>query len=222
MNAHELGLDYYKIYDVVDHRVEHWVTLQGQFDEEPEKAELLLMSHFANPASKIPEEKVDSNAHLSWYWLYQPMPEPMRVVVVETSPGVVTKLVIGRPVALLAPAQKKERGSRFPKERDHFKVYRVLRGEPLQDVVELEDQFGSEPAEILYPVAFGVPVQKEYKGEVSPINNDRAHLLIQRIVPRPVQQRKIVRDQFGRRYVSFLRSVGLAVPCVKHKWQDLE
>ena len=221
MNAHELGLDCFKIYDVVDNRVEHWVTLQGQFDEEPEKAELLLMSHFANPASKGREEMYDPNAHLAWYWLHQPMPEPMRVVVVENQFGV-TELVIGRPGALLAPAQKRERGSHLPEKLDHFKVYWVLRGEPLEKRVELQDQFGGEVETVLYPIAFGVPVQKEHQGRVSHINNDRAHLLIHRIAPRPVRQGKIVRDQFGRRYVTFLQSVGLAVPSVKLKWQVLE
>jgi len=221
MNAQDLQLDYFKIYDVMDYRVEHRVALQGQFDEEPENAELLLMSYFANPVSKNQEPLYDPNAHLAWYWLHQPIPEPMRVVVVENQFGR-TKFVIGRPAALLAPAQKRERGRHFPEKLDHFKLYWVLRGEPVEKEVTLQDQFGSEETRVLYPIAFGVPVQKEHEGRVYPIHNDRAHLLIHRIVPQSVRRGKVVRDQFGLRYLAFLQSVALAVPSIKLEWKELD
>jgi hypothetical protein len=220
MNAQDLKLDYFKLYDVMDYRVEYWVALQGQFDEEPEKAELLLLSYFANPVRKNREPMFNRHAHLAWYWLHQPMPEPLRTVVVENQFGQ-QKILIGKPRALLAPAQKKERGSQFPVELDHFKLYWVLEGEPVNKSVALQDQFGSEEARVMHPVAFAVPVKKEYQGEVSPLHNEKAHLVIYRITPRPWQQARAVRDQFDRRYLFFLRSVGLAVPGVKLEWEEM-
>lgn len=220
MNAQELNLDYFKIYDVKDYRVEYWVALQGQFDEEPEKAELLVLSYFANPVSKNRESIYDRNAHLTWYWLYQPIPEPTRMVVVENQFGQ-QKIVIGKPAALLAPAQKRQKDSQFPMELDHFKLYWVLERESVDKSVALQDQFGSEEARVTYPVAFGVPVQKEYEGKVSHIHNDEAHLMIYSITPQSLRQTRVVRDQFGRHYLIFLRSVGLAAPSVKLEWQEL-
>lgn len=221
MNARDLGLDYFKIYDVVDQRVEHWVALKGQFDDEPEKAELMVLSYFGNPARKNEEPLYDRNAHLCWYWLYQPIPEPMRTVAVENQFGQ-QKIVTGKPAALFVPAQKRERGSQFPKKLDHYKLYWVLRSERLDRNVTLQDQFGVEETRVLYPILFGVPVHKEYKDEVSPIHNDRAHLLVYRIMPRTMRQSKIVRDQFGRRYLTFLQSMALAVPGIKLDWEEMD
>jgi hypothetical protein len=231
MEAQELNLDYFKIYDVKDHRVRYQVALQGQFDEEPEKAELLALSYFANPARKNREEPHDRNAHLTWYWLYQPMPEPTRVVVFENQFGK-QKLMIGAARALLAPAQKRERGSRFPKGLDHFKLYWVLKSRPLDQTVAITDQFGREETEVTYPVAFGVPVSKIHLEKdfpfhpdriekVPPIYNKRAHLVIYRIEPRKIQEGRVVRDQFAVRHLYFFRSLGLAVPSLKLEWKQV-
>jgi hypothetical protein len=223
MDTQDLKLDYFKIYDVKDYRLRYRVTLQGQFDKEAEEAELLFLSYFANPVSKNQEPIYNRNAHLTWYWLYQPIPEPTRKVAVENQFGR-QRILIGKPSALLAPAQKRQRGSQFPMDLDHFKLYWVLEGEPVNQGVELQDQFGDEGAKVLYPILFGVPVNKRYKEKVSPIRNKKAHLVIYRITPRPLQQAGAVRDQFsGRRYreLSFLRSVLLAVPSVKLEWKEV-
>jgi len=231
MEAQELNLDYFKIYDIRDYRVNYRVALQGQFDEEPESAELLVLSQFANPAKKNREELHDRHAHLAWYWLYQPMPEPTREVIVQHQFGK-HKLVIGAVRALLVPAQKRERGSRVPKGLDHYKLYWVYRSKALDEKVMLTDQFGSEEISVTYPVAFGVPVTKVHLGKDAPfcpdciekgtpIYNDRAHLVIYRIEPRKLQEGRVVRDQFGVRHLYFFRSLGLAVPSLKLEWQEI-
>lgn len=220
MNAQDLKLDYFKIYDVGDYKVDYRVRLQGQFDEEPEDAELMLLSYVANPVSKNGEPIYNRNAHLTWYWLYPRIPEPTRNVVVENQFGQ-QKIIIGKSPALLVPAQKRERGSQFPVDLDHFKLYWVLEGERVNQGVELKDQFVSEEAKVLYPLLFGVPVRKEYQGDVSPVHNAKAHLLIYRITPRSLQQARAVHDQFGTRYLFFLRSVLLAVPSIKPEWEEL-
>jgi hypothetical protein len=223
MNAQELKLDYFTIYDVVDYRVEYKVALQGQFDEEPKEAELLALSNFANPVSKNKEPIYDPNAHLTWYWLYQPIPEPTRRVGVGNQFGE-QEILIGKPTALLAPAQKEREESQFPEGLDHFKLYWVLRGrEPVDKDVALQDQFGIEEmgqTRVMYPILFGVPVKKEHRGKVSPIHNEEAHLMFYRIMPWKCKQSRGVRDQFDGRDLTFLQSVLLAVPSVKLEWGE--
>jgi hypothetical protein len=226
MNAQELKLDYFTIYDVADYRVEYKVALQGQFDEEPKEAVLVALSYFANPVSKNREPIYDPNAHLTWYALYQPEPERPRTVVVENQFGQQT-IWIGRPWALAVPAQKETGGpeglSPFPEGLDHFKLYWVLEGEPVNKVVALQDQFDIEEAgetKVSFPFLFGVPVKKEYRGEVSPGYNEEAHLMIYRITPRLWEQARGVRDQFVARDLTFLQRVLLAVPSVKLEWEE--
>lgn len=221
MNAQDLKLDYFKFYDVYNYRVDYRVALHGQFDEEPEQAELLLLSYFGNPVSKNQEPIYNRNAHLTWYQLYQPIPEPTRTVVIKNQFGQ-QEIVIGRPFALLAPALKQERGSQFPVKLDHFKLYKVLEGQPVDQSVALQDQFSSDEVRIICPIAFGVPVKKQYQEHEAPLYNPDAHLLIYRITPRSVQQARPVRDQFGKRFLSFLRSVALAVPSVKLEWNEMD
>ena len=232
MNAQDLRLDYFKIYNVVDRRVDYQVTLQGQSDRERKNAELLFLGCFANPVSKNGEPLYNPNAHLTWYQLYQPKltRPPTRRVVVENQFGK-QKVLIGAPVdllrrrqqALFAPAQKGDEG-KFPVDLDHFKLYWVLKGGPLDnEIVALQDQFGSEEVTVTDPVAFGIPVKKEYKGKVSPIHNEKAHLMIYRITPqsRPPVEAVAVLDQFDRHYLDFGESIGLAVPSVKLEWEEL-
>ena len=218
MNAQELRLDYFQFYDVANQEANYFVGLQGQFDRQPEKARLMYLNLFANPVSKNGEPMFDKNAHFNWYHLYDPTPEPTRVVTFENQFGK-QKVVIGRALALLAPAQKVEPGSEFPERLDHYKVYSALQGEPVNKAVELEDQFGRAEARVYYPRMFAVPVRKWFQGETSGINNERAHLAIYIINPRAVEQVKPVRDQFSRRYVQVFRSVLLAAPSVKLAWE---
>jgi len=234
MNAQDLRLDYFKIYDVVEDRtVDYSVALQGQFDKERKiAARLLFLGCFANPVSKNGEPFYNPNAHLTWYQLYQPKLRwhPTRRVLVENQFGKQEiriggplDLFRGRQPALLAPAQKGDEG-RFPARLDHFKLYFVVEGKPLDnEIVTLQDQFGSEEVTVTDLVAFGTPVKKEYKGKVSPIHNEEAHLMIYRITPQspPSVESVAVLDQFDRHHLDLGDSLGLAVPSVKLKWEEL-
>ncbi|MGH9662003.1 MAG: DUF7450 family protein, partial [Bryobacteraceae bacterium] len=141
MTANELKLDYFKIYDVENREAEGDLVLRGQFDRRPERMRLKLLDYFANPVSKNGEPMHDKNAHLAWYRGVQP-PEPSRQVVLKNQFG---KFVIrtGRGYGLLAPTQKVEQGSTFPRELDHYKVYRLADVERAPNkVLKLRDQFG--------------------------------------------------------------------------------
>jgi hypothetical protein len=221
MNAPEFKLDHFKLYDVVDQRVEYKITLQGQFDKEPRPALLRAVHLFANPVSKNKAPIHDRDAHLIWYQLYQPTPEPAREVFTENQFGR-QRIRIGKPIALLVPAQKK--GHEWPKNLDHFKLYGVLEHQPVTAGVALEDEFGVGEAKVMELIAFGVPVQKVFQEKVSPIINKRDHLMIYRITPRQFAEKRAVRDQLTltrARTLTFLQSVGLAVPSLKLEWKEL-
>lgn len=220
MNARDLRLDYFKIYDVSNHLAGYRVALQGQFDKFADKVELMALSMFANPVSKNGERLYDRHAHLTYYSLHQQVIEPTRAVVFENQFGK-QKILIGHAHKLMVPAEKYGRGSEFPKELDHYKVYAVLKGRHVEQRVKLKDQFGSQEVEVADPFAFAVPVKKIHHGETFGIHNERAHLVIYRMTPGSVDQTKLVRDQFGRRYLRILRSVLLGTPSLKLEWREV-
>ncbi len=219
MNSKELRLDHFLLYDVANQPAGQIVGLQGQFDDQPEKNQLTALNAFANWVSKNGEPPNDKNAHLNWYDLFDPVPDPTRLVYFNNQFGE-QKVITGKAIALLAPAQKVEKGSEFPKTLDHYKVYQVLDGHPVKKAVKLQDQFGASKAEVTYPYAFAVPVAKWYEGRQFKIQNEKAHLVFYRITPNSVEQSRLVYDQFGRRYIQSFRSVLLGVPSLKLKWQE--
>ena len=220
MNAQDLRLDYFKFYDVGNQDAGYVVGLQGQFDKAPEKVRLNYLNLFANPASKNGEPIYDKNAHFNWYDLYDPVPDPTRKVAYENQFGRQT-LITGRSYALLAPAQKREKGSVFPEKLDHYKVYRVLQGEPVNKAVKLEDQFGGTEAKIYYPAFFAVPVKKWSEGKTFGINNERAHMVLYKIYPDSVEKPIVVRDQFMPRQLFVVRGILLGAPSVKLDWKEI-
>ncbi len=215
MNAKELGLDYFKVYDVKDLYTRYPVRLQGQFEREPKQADLLALQLFANVASKNEEEVVDWNAHLAGYLLRQLPVEPVRLVSIENQFGL-HEIVIGRAIYLFVPSQK-GRLSTFPEGLAHFKVYQVLRGESMNKTVALKDQFGAERTEVLQPIGFAVPVTKWFQQQEFKPQNTKAHLVFYRIKPVNLQKEAPFRNQFSRlwRSLSFISSVALAVPSLK-------
>jgi hypothetical protein len=219
MEARELRLDYFKIYDVEDRPAQADILLQGQFDKRALKMRLALLDFFGNPVSKNGEPIFDKNAHLSWYRGAQAA-EPMRRVVVENQFGKFD-IRTGTGYGLLVPSQKVEAGSEFPKALDHYKVYRLVDVEQVPDVkLKLRDQFGSDEVALRLPMYFAVPVVKTFGEKKYPIQNPRAHLLIFGITPRDSQRKIVVRNQFARGItVPVVRSVMLAAPSLKIEWK---
>ncbi len=218
MNATELKLDYFKIYEVENRRVQITVPVQGQFDPAPKIIELMVLAYFANAASKNDEPYYDKQAHLTFYTVYQQVPEPTRLVVAQDQFGN-HQLVTGNVFGFLAPAQKFEAGSSLAEELDHFKVYTVLEHQPVNQKANLSDQFGAGGVAIMGPSFFAVPVMKWRPGKVYGIHNKTAHLLIYSITPQPMERGILVEDQFATYPLTVVRSVGLAVPCLKQSWK---
>lgn len=213
----DLRLDHFLFYDTLAQEAGHKVALKGQFDEEPERVKLTYLDLFGNPVIKNRGTIHDRNAHLTWYNLFDPVPDPVRVVKFRNQFGE-QKVLIGKSIALLAPARKYEKGSAFPKRLDHFKVYRVLGGEPVDKEVTLKDQFESGRVKVRWPAAFAVPVWKYHHGNTFKIQNEKAHLALYAVTPWYVRTERVVRDQFGRHLLRFYRSVMLAVPSEKQDW----
>lgn len=207
-------LDHFKVYKVKSLEMQQAVGLRGQFDKEVKKVFLHTLTLFANPVSKNGAKLIDRNAHLTWYALKQDSTEPKRPLVVRNQFGT-QKLVIGRPLFLLVPAEKIEKGSVFPRRLDHFKCYEVLSGEPARKGVSLKDQFGGEKVKVMKPKLFAVPVEKHFRDRVEKIKNKRDHLVFYEISPKDYALRKEVRDQFGKRTLSVAASVMLGVPSLK-------
>jgi hypothetical protein len=218
--AKVLKLDYFKFYDVANQRVGDRITLQGQFDKEPEVVQVLVLDLFGHVVTKNRESVFEPAARLAWYSLFDPVPEPTRRVVIENQFGA-QNLVIGRAGALLVPSRTYGPRSTFPERLDHFKVYRVLDGKPVDKVVSLKDPFGAKDVAVSTPFAFGVPVTKHHGSITTSIQNKDAHLVIYRITPHSTGWSLRARDQFGLREIQASRAVLLAVPSLKRKWSEV-
>ena len=222
MNAQDLRLDYFQIYDVASQWAREKVLLKDQFDEEPEKGLLAFLDWFANPVSKNAEDLYDKGAHFTAYYLYQSVPDPTRLVYFENQFGQ-QKVIIGSPVRLLVPAAKRTReGTLYSRELSHYKVYQVLQGEPPKKEVTLRDQFGGSEAVVLSPYGFAAPAEKEHEGRKFPITNEEAHLVLYKLGPRRMSKGITVADQFGKYYVGIYMVYLLAVPSIKLEWKEVD
>ncbi|MBX7185561.1 MAG: hypothetical protein K1Y01_10495 [Vicinamibacteria bacterium] len=219
-SAHDLRLDYFRIYDIRDCPATERVLTRGQFDRRGQQGVLQGLDLFAACISKNKEPLFDPYSNLTWYRLSQSVPEPTRTVVVRNQFGEAT-LWIGKVEALLCPAQMLGDGSKPPGKLDHFKVYRVLDyGTPPGVVVDLRDQFAADRVTVDSPAFFAVPVMKEVRGKRYPVNNPKTHLVIYRTRPKPIARRVAAADQFARRWpIQMLRSVALAAPSLKVRWK---
>ena len=173
---------------------------------------------FANPVRKNNEKILDPNAHLTAYIAYDQVPDPVRVVNYTDQFGR-RRIYMGRKTLFLSPTQKARRGSKFPEELDHYVAFQVLDSTPVNKPVKLRDQWGASETRVLYPLFFAAPSRKWHAGNVDGIKNAKAHLAIYRIMPTASGRAAKSRDQFGTRVVNAERSVLLAVPCSKGKWQ---
>jgi hypothetical protein len=220
MTANELKLDYFKIYDVENRDAQGDVFLRGQFDRRLQRMRLTLLDFFANPVSKNGEPLYNKNAHLTWYRGVQPA-EPIRQVSLENQFGKF-KIRTGTGYGLLVPTQKVERGSAFPEDLDHFKVYRLAEvlKVPAKEL-KLKDQFGGDEVRLNLPLYFAVPVLKRHGEKDYPIQNGSAHLLIFSITVRDIQKKITLRNQFAKGIsINVVRSIMLAVPSLKRDWKQ--
>ena len=101
------------------------VSVRGQFDDAYKWLQVSVLDYLGTATSKNSEAVLDRKARLIWYWGVQP-PEPDREVALKNQFGSLVVLV-GRGRGLLVPAWDSSRGRESGSERDHFKVYQILR-----------------------------------------------------------------------------------------------
>lgn len=218
--ATEIGIDHFKVYDIRPVSVQAKIATKGQFDDDTMAAKLYRLFRYATPVSKNGEPMLDHNAHLSWYLMREDAPTIPRVVKFENQFGV-QKLITGPAAALLAPSEKHEKGSAFPKALDHYKCYHVYEGAPVEKFVTLKDQFGAEKNLALMPRYFCVPVLKKHGDKVFKIFNEKAHLVFYDLRPTPYEVTRKISDQFGSRGIYIVNSALLGVPSVKLSFDKL-
>jgi hypothetical protein len=221
MTAQELKLDYFKFYDVENLDAQADLLLRGQFDRRALKLQVRLLDFFGNAVSKNGEPLYNKHAHLAWYRGVQPA-EPMRRVIVENQFGKFD-IRTGTGYGLLVPTQKLERGSMFPEQLDHYKVYRLVDVEQVPNkALKLRDQFGGDEVKLRLPQYFAVPVAKRHGDKTFPIRNERAHLLIFSITTRDLKKGIKLQNQIASGVgVKVVRSLMLAAPSLKREWKQL-
>jgi hypothetical protein len=175
---------------------------------------------FGNPAEKQHGQNetpiYNPDHHLTAYYITCEEEPQTWFVEVENQFGLQNLTVYG-PIALLLPTQKE--GHQPPVNLDHYLLYEVTEGEPVDETVTLQDQFDDEPQESLVyePVYFANPVQKTYKGEVTEILDPEAHLVIYTIDASFSGEVGVV-NQFGEQTLdvyTYFGYGGLAVPSEK-------
>ena len=182
---------------------------------------------FCNPVEKLHDDVLtpisNPDHHLTIYSLdYEEEPQ-MRLVEVNNQFGT-QNLTVWGPVMLAVPTQKVEPGSHEPPLRlDHYLLYQVEEGPPVDVVVVLNDQFGGEPDALVYePVFLANPVRKGHAGAaVTEIVDPDAHLVFYGIESQPFQTQIQVVNQFGNQTLDLTYPDLLAVPSEKTELEPL-
>ena len=213
-------LDDYHVYVIQPNPVNQGVQLRGQFDQQFLPAFVVDHIKHLNPASVNQQNIINQHAHLSWYHI-NAQPEPMRSVMVQNQFGVQT-LLIGNPKALLAPTEKIEPGSQFPQGLDHYKVYEVLQANPVNQQVNIADQFVNENNMAMNPVFFAVPVEKWHNGNLFPINNPQDHIVFYSKNPINYNFFRNTRDQFGPKPMQTVFGELLGIVSSKLMWDQAD
>ena len=205
------------------------VALRDQFGAR--RAQVRRRGELCNPVRKNREPFANRRAHLQCYGAAG---KPLnRLVAVQNQFGS-QRLLVGSPRRLCLPSEKRffRPGAprAFPRIQtpiDHFQCYSVrARGplwaaSPVRNVnvavrrVKLSDQFLSRGALVGEAFQLCAPVQKRWRGRVTPLQHPVKHLVCYAINRRNVIRRVQIRNQFERRAALTRRSVSLCVPSNK-------
>jgi hypothetical protein len=198
------------------------VALRDQFGAR--RAPVPRRGELCNPARKNGEPFVNRRAHLQCYGTAG---KPLnRLVAVQNQFGS-QRLLVKSPRRLCLPSEKRRfrraAPRAFPRIQtavDHFQCYSVRDRSPLWAAspvrgVKLSDQFLGRGARIGKAFQLCAPVQKRWRGRVTPLQHPVKHLVCYTINRRNVIRRVQIRNQFERRAVLTRRSLSLCVPSNK-------
>jgi len=228
-------LDHFKFYDVVGGPDADVVLpkVGDQFYTGTQEVEAQSLRYFGNPVEKTHDGEVteigDSDRHLALYDITTPTTQNW-VVEVDNQFGA-QELTVSGPVMLAVPTQKEEHG--WPVWLDHFLLYKVIDGQDVQEVVDLEDQWHLESdVQVHRPVYFANPA-----GKIHPyvdwdpsmpliIQNPNEHLVFYEIIGGTYQGSVGILNQLFREPEQETISVSdpqfLAVPSDKMSFEQVE
>jgi len=177
--AHFVGpLDHFKCYEAgVAAGPEEDVSLVDQFVDID--ATVGMAWFFCNPTEKLHGDVTtplsNPDHHFMIYGISYDGEPVTEYVEVDNQFGL-EQLMVRGPIALAVPTQKGDHEA--PLRLDHYLLYEVLGGPPVEELVILNDQFMSEPdADVYEPVYLANPVKKTHGDEVTEIINTDDHLL---------------------------------------------
>jgi len=214
------AVDHFKTYWAAGLPVGAEVTLDDQFGTF--EAVVNMPWWFCNPAEKWHADEwspmVHPDHHLTVYSIDLIGGPGTWAVGVNNQFGEEQHLTVSGPVALAVPTHKLLPGVHEPPvDLDHYLIYEVVGGEPVDAFVELYDEFGPDSGIVTVPRYFANPVKKTHATHTAEIINDLAHLVFYEITGATVFYPDVViANQFGAEQVlEFLEPAYLTVPSWK-------
>lgn len=196
------------------------VRLQDQFDAQPVATQVGPAVAFCNPVQKrfngVTTPITNREGHAKVYLIRGDQTTVRRFVVVNNQFGQAQKLVTRAPVALVVPAQKLPLPA--PQGLDHYKCYEA-KGNSVNAVVGLVDQFHRGRARVLEPVAFCNPTVKVHNDVTYPITNPDAHYTCYFMRTGQFSTSVDVVDQFGPEHLRLSDPNVLCVPSEKVRFK---
>ncbi len=227
------ALDHFKFYSVVGGPDADVILPQvgDQFYTGIQEAEVNSLRYFGNPVAKTHDGVLtpieDSDRHLVLYDLTTPTIQNW-VVEIDNQFGL-QQLTVTGPVMLAVPTWKEGHG--FPIWLDHFLLYKVIEGEDVQEVVDLEDQWHEESdVDVHRPLYFANPAGKAspymdwWPGMQLTIENPDEHLVFYEIVGETYQGNAVILNQLlqDTETISVSDPELLAVPSEKISFEQAE
>jgi hypothetical protein len=181
-------LDHFWCYIVQGQPIETPVLLRDQWTPAGALAPALVRNavRFCNPVKKTTADGAvtditNREAHLKMYLAHTPALGPALNVRVRNQFGGRQRLKVFDPIILGVPSAKDSETP--PTGLDHFKCYRAYGGALRRRVVRLEDQFQAATVTVRRAVAFCNPTEKRHNTTVTPITNEKGHLVCYSVTP---------------------------------------
>jgi hypothetical protein len=229
--APQFALDHFKCWTVLEGEpAQDFVLLSDQFDEVPVPGtppgpEQVFVGNpvlFCNPTVKVlttgQETPIRNPDHHLKMYAISTHPTPIRTVVISNQFGNLP-LTVYRPIFLAVPTQKNNHPD--PVGLDHFKCY-LAQGPATaanNPTVVLQDQFDrdrKEVVKVLRPVLLCNPAEKTHDDKITPIANERDHLVCYTFTPSSAKRMiSKTRNQFGDEKLLTAYSRLLCVPSLK-------
>jgi hypothetical protein len=201
------------------------VKVSDQFINYPKPASItvkpLEMTYFATAVRKNGSSIKDPMAHYAWYRIkYDTYKELIVTYKNQMTDYNWDTIHLKKLRGILVPTEKIEKGSKFPKNLQHYLCYEVdPYGGTKRDVTLIDPQFKQEGKVTAEgPQYFCTPCSKDDY----PIKNPDVHLAVYNITDGPfLHKEKTIRNQFGVQCIEIVTQRWLLVPTTKQGFKVL-